>query len=97
MMSYARGSSVGTTSTSVPECRKKTPDRLAVCTVEDSHARVAWNIVRENNQHKAHNPKQPQGPQPGGAEPHGQDRQNHRDHGGGGGGGGGGGRITNTT
>ena len=34
MMSYARGSGVGTTSTSVPECRKETPDRLAVCTVE---------------------------------------------------------------
>ena len=25
---------MGTTSTSVPECRKKTPDRLVVCTVE---------------------------------------------------------------
>ena len=34
MMSYAQGSSVGTTSTSVPECRKETPDRLAFCTVE---------------------------------------------------------------
>ena len=34
MMSYAQGSSVGTTSTSVPECRKETPDRLAVCTVD---------------------------------------------------------------
>ena len=34
MMSYAQGSSVGTTSTSVRECRKETTDRLAVCTAE---------------------------------------------------------------
>ena len=29
MMSYAQDSRVGATSTSVPECRKETPDRLA--------------------------------------------------------------------
>ena len=34
MMSYAQGSNVGTTSTSVPECRKEMPDRLDVCTVK---------------------------------------------------------------
>ena len=70
MMSYAQGSSVGTTSTSVPECGKETPDRLAVCTVErtdDSNAHVASH--RRTTSTTA--PQQPQGPQGGGGPNHG--------------------------
>ena len=68
MMSYAQGSSVGTTSTSVPECRKETTDRLAVCTAERTVThRLPLTQGGEppaQQNHKNHR---------GGAEPHGQD------------------------
>ena len=83
MMAYAQGSSVGTTSTSVPECRQKTPDRFAVCTVERTEASNA-HVASDRRTTSTTGPQQPQGPQGGGAEPHGQDHQNHRDHRGGG-------------
>ena len=44
MMSYAQGSSVGTTSTSVPECSKETPDRLA----------VEPSAQQDHNNHRVH-------------------------------------------
>ena len=79
MMSYAQGSGVGTTSTSVPECRKETPDRLAVCTVERT---VTHSLLlrgeppaqQDHNHHRVHGgrsripwtgPPEPPGPQGG--------------------------------
>ena len=50
MMFYAQGSSVQTATTSVLECRKETPDRLAVCTVERTVTQVTSHR-RENYQH----------------------------------------------
>ena len=51
MMSYAQGSSVRTTSTSVPKCRKETPDRFAVCTVERTVAQRLPLTHKRNHQH----------------------------------------------
>ena len=71
VMSYAQDSSVGTTSTFVPQCRKETPDRLAVCTVE---RRVTQRLpLTWGGEPSTTGPQQPQGPQGGEAEPHGQD------------------------
>ena len=80
-MSYAEGSSVGTTSTSVPDCRKETPDCLAVCTVERTVKhwlplthRGEPSAQQDHNNHRVHG---------GGAEPHGHGQDHHaepRDH-----------------
>ena len=76
MMSCAQGSSVGTTSTSVPECKKGTPDRLAVCTIKRTLThRLPLTQGGRTTAQQDHNNHSV-----GGAEPHGQDHQNHRDH-----------------
>ena len=56
MMSYAPGSSVGTTSTSVPDCGKQTPDHLAVCTVERTvtHSLPPTGAQQDHNNHRVH-------------------------------------------
>ena len=76
MMSHAQGSSVGTTSTSVPGCRKETPDRPAVCTVE----RTVTHRLPLTGEPRAQQDQNNHRVDGGGAEPHGQDRQNYRDH-----------------
>ena len=82
MMSYAQGSSVGTTSTTVPECSRETPDRLVRRTVERTVTHGLPLTGRRGRNTSVTGPQQPQpqGPHEKGAESHGQDHQNHRNH-----------------
>ena len=69
MMSYAPGSSVGTTSTSVPECGKETPDRVAVCTLERTvtHKLPLTGAQQDHNNHRVHSGEEQEQNQMGGS------------------------------